>query len=181
MGYFLTNANFNSDAYAALPAHRIPDIVLVKKAYPSRRKKNKTRNWKLMSIAKEAGEDGETSNARGVVGRLGGRDQKRVEEDYELFLRDIEEDEEMRGTVNLYKAKSTHVGAGSGLAGGKTRKTTVKQNAMEVSVEVVPEATMAKAEVGAADDQEDEPDFPEVKLDELLEDFDEMTLEEHEV
>lgn len=172
LGYFLTNANFNSDAFAALPAHRIPDIVLVRKAYPNRRKKNKARPWKLRSIAKEAGEEGETGNARGVVGRLGGRDQKKVEEDYELFLRELEEDEEMRGAVNLYKAKNERPGAGSGLAGGKTRKK--GQFDMEVD-----EGTASEAQgSGATGDEEEEPDFPEVKLDELLDDFDEMTLED---
>ena len=94
LGYFLTSANFNSDEFAALPAERIPDLVLVKKAYPNRRKKNKPRAWRLRSIAKEAGEEGETGAGRGVVGRMGGRDQRKVEEDYELFLRDLEEDEE---------------------------------------------------------------------------------------
>ncbi|KAI0684863.1 NMD3 family-domain-containing protein [Cerioporus squamosus] len=46
--------------FHTLPAHRVPDIVLVKKAYPNRRKKNKPRAWKLRSMAKEAGEEGET-------------------------------------------------------------------------------------------------------------------------
>jgi len=56
-------------------------------------------------MAKEAREEGETRKERGVVGRMGGRDQKKVEEDYELFLRDLEEDPEMRGAVNLYKVE----------------------------------------------------------------------------
>ncbi|KAK7685395.1 hypothetical protein QCA50_011258 [Cerrena zonata] len=47
MGYYISNSNFNSDDFAALPSHRIPDIILVKKSYPNRRKKNKPRNWKL--------------------------------------------------------------------------------------------------------------------------------------
>lgn len=172
MGYFLTNANFNSDDYASLPAHRIPDIILVKKSYPNRRKKNKTRAWKLRSIAKEAGEEGETGNARGVVGRMGGRDQKKIEEDYELFLREIEEDEEMRGAVNLYRSKDAKPGAGSGLAGGKTRK----KAQFDMDVDEAPAAA------APADDEEgeEEADFPEISLNELLEDFDEMTLEEHE-
>jgi len=57
-------------------------------------------------MAREEGEEGEIGSGRGAVGRMpvGGRDQKKVEEDYELFLRDLEEDPEMRSTVNLYKA-----------------------------------------------------------------------------
>jgi nonsense-mediated mRNA decay protein 3 len=184
MGYHLTNANYNSDDFANLPSSRIPDIILVKKAYPNRRKKSKSRNWQLRSIAKEAGEEGETGKERGVVGRMGGRDQKKVEEDYELFLRDLEEDPEMRGAVNLYKADvrmdgsgGSGSGAGSGMAGGKTRKKT--QFAMEVDErmedrkEVEQISGKGQEEV---EEVEEEPDFPEVKLDELLENFDEMTL-----
>ena len=177
LGYHLSNANFNSDDFASLPSHRIPDIILVKKTYPNRRKKNKARNWKLKSIAKEAGEEGETGGGRGVVGRMGGRDQKKVEEDYELFLRDIEEDEEMRGAVNLYRSKNDKPGAGSGLAGGKTRKRA--QFEMDVDGGTTKEEP-TNAPVPDGDvEEEDEIDFPEVKLEELLEDFDEMTLNDH--
>lgn len=186
MGYHISNANYNSDAFAELPSARIPDIILVKKSYPNRRKKSKSRNWQLRSIAKEAGEEGETGKERGVVGRMGGRDQKKVEEDYELFLRDLEEDPEMRGAVNLYKAqqladaKMDGVKAGSGLAGGKTRKKA--KFAMDVddgTSMAVEEKT--KEEGSDDDDVEEEPDFPEVKLDELLENFDEMTLDSADV
>ena len=176
MGYYITNTNFNSDDFAALPSHRIPDIILVKKSYPNRRKKNKPRNWKLRTIGMEAGEEGETGSGRGVVGRMGGRDQKKVEEDYELFLRDLEEDEEMRGAVNLYRSKDDRPGAGSGLAGGKTRRK--GQGQFDMDVDESGAAAAAAANTEAATYEEDEPDFPDVKLDELLEDFDEMTLEE---
>ena len=172
MGYHISHANYNSDAFAELPSERIPDIILVKKSYPNRRKKSKSRNWQLRSIAMEAGEDGDTGKGRGVVGRMGGRDQKKVEEDYELFLRDLEEDPEMRGAVNLYKAQQ-HQGdvkmngekAEGGLDGGKTRKKT--SSAMDVD----------DGEKAKEDGDNEEADFPEIKLDELLENFDEMTLD----
>jgi nonsense-mediated mRNA decay protein 3 len=181
MGYHLSNTNFNSDEFANLPQDRIPDVILVRKAYPNRRKKNKSRNWRLRSIAKEEGEEGETGSGRGAVGRMGGRDQKKVEEDYELFLRELEEDPEMRSAINLYKAEKmddTKQGnSGSRTSGVKERKKA--QYAMDVDevVEPVPEP------VSEATDEEAEADFPEVRLDELLENFDEMTLgeeEEHE-
>jgi len=181
MGYHLSNANFNSDDYANLPQDRIPDIVLVRKAYPNRRKKTRTRNWRLRSMAKEEGEEGETGSGRGVVGRMGGRDQRKVEEDYELFLRELEEDPEMRGAVNMYKADGMkNEKAGAGLAGGKTRKKA--QFAMDVDEgHVDKEMEAGAAEPAAAEHQdEDEPDFPEVHLDELLENFDEMTLGDEE-
>lgn len=118
LGYHLSASNFNSDEYAGLSADRIPDVVLVKKTYPTRRKKSKARTWRLKSMAKEVEEDAQNGDrSRGMIGKMGGRDQKKIEEDYELFLQDLEEDVEMRSAINMYKAE----GVGSGLAGGKNR------------------------------------------------------------
>lgn len=170
MGYYLTSSNFNSDDFATLQADRIPDIVLVKKAYPNRRKKGKPRNWKLRSIAKEQGEEGDTGGGRGVVGRMGGRDQKRVDEDYELFLMDLEEDPELRGTVNLYKTKDVNMK--DAIDGGRRQRH--GQYGMDVDEVDGGHVPLTSGEEG----EEEEPDFPEVKLEELLEEFDEMTLED---
>ena len=165
MGYYLTASNFNSDDYASLPAERIPDVILVKKAYPNRRKKGRMRGWKLRSIAKEEGEEGETGGGRGVVGRVGGRDQRKVDEDYEIFLRELEEDPELRANVNLYKARDMKM---------HDQNTTKKggQYGMDVD-EVGPEVASTDVD---GEDEEEEGDFPDVRLEELLEDFDEMTL-----
>lgn len=173
LGYHLTRSNFNSDAFSALPSSRIPDVILVRKTYPNRRKKNRTRNWRLKSIAKEAAEEDSEGVRGGVIGRMGGRDQKKVEEDYELFLREIEEDDEMRSAMNLYKRP----GAGSGMAGGKTRgRAKDVAGTMDVDGEVSTVAVPSNVNAETADEENEEPDFPEVRLDELLDDFDEMTL-----
>lgn len=214
LGYFLTSANFNSDHFAALPQSRVPDLILVRKTYPNRRKKNKQRKWRLKSIVKEeigtegaeTGDDhtAAAAKAKGVVGRMGGRDQKKVEEDYELFLRDLEEDPEMRKEVNLYKAdvgdvKMRGVNAGlvpaSAKGGGKKKRGGGAQHAMDVDMDA--DAAAPRGEQPSKEDSmgvdgkedrdgdeqekeeedgEEEPDFPEVRLDELLNDFDEMTL-----
>lgn len=179
LGYHLSRANFNSDTFAALSSSRVPDVILVRKTYPTRRKKNRPRNWKLKSMAKEVeAEDGTEGgkNRGGVIGRMGGRDKKKVEEDYELFLRDIEEDEEMRGAVNLYKAP----GAGTDTAGRKTRRKGKDQYSMDVDDAIASREGVTSSDITKeADDDEEEPDFPEVNLDELLDDFDEMTLGEN--
>lgn len=158
LGYHLTLSNFNSPEYAALKADRVPDVVLVKKTYPNGRKKSKARAWRLKSMAKEVEEEesGKGAGRGGVVGRMGGRDQKKVEEDYELFLRDLEEDEEMRKEVNLFKVKGDVTMKGPGAGARK--------------------AVQFGMDVDEDEEEEDEADFPEVKLDELLDDFDEMTL-----
>ncbi|KAH7099754.1 RNA binding protein [Auriculariales sp. MPI-PUGE-AT-0066] len=146
LGYFLTRANFNSDTYAALDASS--------KAYPARRKKNRTRNWRLKSMAMEAGDTG----ADGVVGRMGGRDKKKVDEDYEIFLRDLEEDVEMRAAVNLYKAKTERKRPGA------------------MDVDVAPPAPAPQPAAG--DDDEDDGGAPTVGIDELLDDMENLDIED---
>ncbi|GAB00009.1 uncharacterized protein L969DRAFT_99961 [Mixia osmundae IAM 14324] len=106
MGYQLHSANFNNTAWDSLKTDRIPEVILVRKTYPNRAKKSKGRKWRLRSMAKEAGEDGIGLGRERAVkaGRMPGHaEQARAEADYEAFLRDIEEDEEMRQGVNLYK------------------------------------------------------------------------------
>ncbi|CAE6438707.1 unnamed protein product [Rhizoctonia solani] len=185
LGYFLSRANFNSDEFDALDSSRVPDVVLVKKTYPNRRKKHRARNWRLRSIAKEANED-ESGEGRGALGRRGGLDQARVEADYEAFLQELEEDPELRATVNLYKAESKEPPEekkGGGKKGGQYAMEGVEshvpdeekkgggkkggQYAMEGVESHVPE-----------DEDEGEGGFPEVRVDELLEHLEEMGLED---
>lgn len=98
LGYMISETNFNNAELDAIEASHaygstIPDVVLVKKYYPNR-KKNRRRNWKLKRMAKEEGELLPKQNA-----------QDRTEEEYEQFLRDVEEDDEFRANMALYKAK----------------------------------------------------------------------------
>ncbi|KAI5451426.1 ribosome-binding protein [Naganishia albida] len=171
LGFHISKANYNSDAFESLDPTRTPDVVLVKKTYPNRRKKSKPRNWKLKSIAVEADDNAHQTGGvgRGALGRRGGVDSQKVEKDYELFLRDLEEDPEFRSAVNLYKADkpSTDVNmtAGSGL-GGKKQKTVRMANDMDV------EEDEAEEQPDEDDDmEEEEADFPDIELHELLEDL----------
>jgi nonsense-mediated mRNA decay protein 3 len=194
LGYHLTNSNFNSEAFEALDQGRIPDVVLVKKTYPNRRRKARTRNWKLKSIAKEAedvAEGGDKVVGRGALGRRGGVDQKNVERDYELFLRDLEEDKEMRAAINLYKTggaapeedvegdvkmNGNGGAAGSGMKGGKRRNgKKVEEEKMEVEGDLVQDEGH-DGDDETVDDEDD--DFPEIEMDELLEHFEEMGVDD---
>ena len=191
LGYHLTHSNYNSEAFESLETSRIPDVVLVKKTYPNRRKKSKPRNWKLRSIAKEAEEAGADSGAagRGALGRRGGVDQKNVERDYELFLRDLEEDKEMRGAINLYRSnkdkdangdvKMRTNAPGSGMQGGKRRAKKPSEPNADDTMDV--EEDLVVSDHGADGDDEtggDEEDFPEIEMDELLEHFEEMDMDD---
>lgn len=98
MGYLLTGTNFNNPEWEALEESHVysstlPDVVLVKKHYPGR-KKNRKRNWKLKRMDKDEGE---------LLPKKA--DQERLDKEYEQFLQDVEEDEEMRAALALYKSE----------------------------------------------------------------------------
>jgi len=133
-GYNLASANFNHTVFEEYSkSNNVPDVVLIKKSYPSRRKRVRARQWKLKELAMEEENAGEKTKAEVA----------KAEQDYELFLRDIEEDPELRGMINLYKN---------------------------------PNAT-AQQDDEMLDESEAEEDFPEIQLEELL---DELTLEDKE-
>lgn len=107
MGYDLTGTVFNDDNFAAIEANKkhsatIPDVILVKKFY-ARKKKPKGRNWRLRRMAREYDEE---SVAQGNSGGRRQDQENRLEQDFEMFLRDVEEDQELRQTLDLYKARN---------------------------------------------------------------------------
>ncbi|KAF2859254.1 NMD3-domain-containing protein [Piedraia hortae CBS 480.64] len=86
MGYHLKETQFNHPEFEAIldskkHAARVPDVVLVRKHYPARRKK-KTRQWKLKRLGPETVKE---------------------EVDYEQFLQDLEADPELRENMTLYR------------------------------------------------------------------------------
>lgn len=138
MGYFVANSNYNSDLFDGLNTDHIPDVVLVKKLY--RRKTRKNRNWKLKRMAKEH-KDIEAS--QDYSSRTQKQEMERAERDYEVFLQELEEDAELRQSVNMYRSGQLP-------------------------------APVASTEV---DEDEDE-DAPQIDIDELLDELDEMTLDD---
>ena len=143
MGYLLTGTNYNSPQYDAVEESHaygttIPDVILVKKHYPNRRR-NRRRNWKLKRMAQEEAEAAAVSKKSGQDGK---------ENDYEMFLRDVEEDDELRAALMLYKNSNKK-----------------KKEADEMSV--------------ATTEMDEENDGPKVNLDELLDDFDELGIEDN--
>lgn len=154
MGYHLTRTQFNNPEFEAIEQSKnysgqIPDVVLVKKVYP-RHKKNKPRGWRLRRMAKEEAD---------VLPRK--QDANRDELEYEQFLRDVEEDPELRQTMNLYKAQQAE----------KRRK--AREDAME-GVETMEGVEEEEEEDG--DEVESDDDGLEVPLDQLIDEFDEMNM-----
>ncbi|KAJ3008189.1 hypothetical protein HKX48_008717 [Thoreauomyces humboldtii] len=160
LGYDLTHANFNSDNWDNLLGNAktrgsVPDVFLVKKSYPNARKKGKSRGWKLKTLGKE--EELELVNR-------GKSEKARQEMDYELFLRDIEEDSELRGMINLYKDPAAKAAAEAAALLAAAQQGAHAGDAMDADGVV------------EDDDEEPEEDFPEVDVDELLEDMDALKI-----
>ena len=135
MGYYIANSNYNSDLFDGLNFDHVPDVVLVKKLY--RRKTKKSRNWKLKRMAKE---HKDIDAAQDYSSRVQKQEMERAERDYEVFLQELEEDEELRQTVNIYKSD--------------------------------------KAPVNEHEIDDEEEDAPQIDIDELLDELDDMTLED---
>lgn len=146
MGYHLTGTNFNNPQFEALEesnaSSSIPDVMLVKKFY-ARKKKNKARNWRLKRMNKEEGE---------MLPRK--QDQDRMERDFEMFLRDVEEDTELRSTLALYKAQ-------------QAKREKDRMEGVEAA---------SVAETDATEDG----DVPKIDMNELLDEFDELNVEDKE-
>ena len=86
----------------------------------------------------------------------------------------------MRAAVNLYKAGDRAGGDAAMREVRGPKKGKRAQFAMDVDDEA-PQQGQQTAEQGEdGEEQEDEPDFPQVGIDELLDEFDEMTLAEDE-
>ncbi|KAG9253219.1 NMD3 family-domain-containing protein [Emericellopsis atlantica] len=134
MGYLLNGTNYNNPEYEAIEqsstySSTMPDVVLVKKHFP-RKKKSRRRNWRLKRMDKDEGE---------LLPKKA--DQDRMDREYEAFLRDVEEDEELRAALALYKQQKE-------------------------------EEEMSMA------DESDDAEAPQVNMEELLDDFDELRMED---
>ncbi|XP_073035619.1 uncharacterized protein [Primulina eburnea] len=94
LGYDLFGANSNDielDKYKGLV---LPEVILIKKSYEEKRQKKigKLRSWKLKSLNMEIDL---TSKFRD--------NEEKINSEYEQFLRDLEENPELRFSISLYR------------------------------------------------------------------------------
>lgn len=135
MGYLLSEANFNNPEYEAVEqsstyGSTLPDVVLVKKHFV-RRRKNRPRNWKLKRMDRDEGE---------LLPKKA--DQERMDREYEQFLQDVEEDEDLRAAMALYKNQRND------------------------------------DEMSTAETEEEDENIPQVNMEELLDEFDELQVKD---
>ncbi|KAB2075606.1 hypothetical protein ES319_A07G233900v1 [Gossypium barbadense] len=95
LGYDLYGANNNDNELDKYQNLVIPEVILLKKSYEEKRqkKRGKPRPWKLKSLDMELDE----SKGRGY--------EEKMNTEYEEFLRDLEENPELRFNLSLYRNK----------------------------------------------------------------------------
>ncbi|OWM86485.1 60S ribosomal export protein NMD3 [Punica granatum] len=92
LGYDLYRANINDMELERYRGLILPEAILIKKSYEEKRqkKRGKPRSWKLKSLNMEVDE---TRN----------REEEKKDVEYEEFLRDLEENPELRFNISLYR------------------------------------------------------------------------------
>jgi nonsense-mediated mRNA decay protein 3 len=90
LGYDLENSNFNDSDITSMKNRVVrSEVILVKKHYP---RKMRPRHWKLGNLEIDTGDNKDKKSKL-----------RTAERENEEFMRDIEEDVEMRGQITLYK------------------------------------------------------------------------------
>ncbi|KAJ1433725.1 hypothetical protein SESBI_05867 [Sesbania bispinosa] len=92
LGYDLYGANSNDIELEKYRGLVLPEAILIKKSYEEKRQKRrgKTRSWKLKSL------DMEVDDKNRV-------EQDKMNSEYEQFLKDLEENPELRFNISLYR------------------------------------------------------------------------------
>eukprot|EP00465_Bigelowiella_longifila_P002677 CAMPEP_0185253228 /NCGR_PEP_ID=MMETSP1359-20130426/2067_1 /TAXON_ID=552665 /ORGANISM="Bigelowiella longifila, Strain CCMP242" /LENGTH=233 /DNA_ID=CAMNT_0027835573 /DNA_START=60 /DNA_END=761 /DNA_ORIENTATION=- len=129
-GYDLKSLIVQDDVQSRLRGRDLPEVVIVRKTFPNRKNRARTRRFKLKTLQKEGAEGKGSKRSNNT---------DKAEDDMEVFMNDLEEDPEMRADVNLYKRKVT------------SRAEDVKMRGGE--------------------EDEDDDGFPEISMDELIEDM----------
>jgi|TARA_B100001741_G_scaffold81364_1_gene65958 nonsense-mediated mRNA decay protein 3 len=101
MGYDLSNLQIvdpELEKYSGKLQGIVPDVILVKKSYAESRRKRRERGvaraWRLQRMQVEEADDSQQKSRGGV---------DRMAQDEELFYQELEEDEETRAHVQIFK------------------------------------------------------------------------------
>lgn len=126
LGYDLENKNWNSDLWDQVDQDRVQSVILIKKVLSeddkNSKRKTKNRKWRLKRMAVEHNEREEIKASEAASGetiKLGKHDaaMQRQERDYEEFLDELEQDEELREGVEIYLEPSDNEGDDDGSFG----------------------------------------------------------------
>eukprot|EP01107_Rhizomastix_libera_P005134 TRINITY_DN1836_c1_g1_i1.p1 TRINITY_DN1836_c1_g1~~TRINITY_DN1836_c1_g1_i1.p1 ORF type:complete len:324 (-),score=96.34 TRINITY_DN1836_c1_g1_i1:121-1092(-) len=143
-GYLLAGGNWNEGDTLAATDANMPDVILVRKGYRCRSVRR--RHWELQRLPKVDDED---------------KTKKEVEQDekdYENLMEELERDPELRKEVNMYRTKDAE-------------EILKDREAKKAQKEKESDDAMGEEEEG---DYAEDPEFPDVKVDELLQPLREM-------
>lgn len=145
-GYDIGNAVFNENLLSGHKRLELPDFILFKKTFAIRNR-SKRRAWRLKRLNMELDESVvDTANRRSALDPIG-----RMAAEQEEFMQDLEQDEELRSGLNIYK--------------DPTKQITKKMDGMDLDGRSKAPEPSNNTDT---DDYEDE-DYPEVPVEELLE------------
>lgn len=143
LGYDVANAVYNE---ALLEGHKrleLPDVLLFKKTY-EKKNRAKRRQWRLQRLNMQLDDSMlDTGSKKRGADRGNADPLAMMQEEQEEFMQELEQDPELRSTVNLFKSDAP-------------------------STDVV-DATMARSSANASEDEEADEEYPEVPIEELLE------------
>lgn len=169
LGYNLVNANLNSDIWDQLALDprfecTIPEVVIVRKTYPRSLRNKKSSIWKLKNLDKQFAEE---------VQNKGGDAVNSNEKEYELFLREIEEDPEIRSNMNLY------LDAEALSAKQKKKGATAKRGNPGTDMEIFHpgDGNDPESKSTASYTDSEYEDFPEIKIEHLNKDLSNLKID----
>lgn len=152
LGYDLGNAVYNDNLLAGHKKLELPDFLLFKRTY-SKKNRSKRRLWRLKRLNMELDETmvDTASSKRAALDPIA-----RMAAEQEEFLQDLEQDKDLRSTINIYKDPARIPTSG-------TEMDVEESNAPEPAAQVQLPASDEE------DSEEQDEEYPEVPIEELLE------------
>lgn len=147
LGYDLGNAVFNEGLLDGHKKLELPDFVLFKKFY-GKKNRSKRRMWRLKRLNMELDDSViDVANRKSALDPI-----SKMAAEQEEFMQDLEQDHELRSSVNLYK--------------DPTKDPTVRNSGMVVDGSN--SNRMENAPAVKSEETGDDEEYPEVPIDELL-------------
>lgn len=115
LGYDLQGSNFNDNELSDIKQSKIPEVVLVRKVYA----KKTRRNFKLKKLPIDKDEN-----------------KGKEKEDFERFLDEVEEDEEIRAAIRLFKVKNNKESTQQPVTMSKKDKRKAKKSTINEEIKV---------------------------------------------
>jgi nonsense-mediated mRNA decay protein 3 len=151
MGYLIPALNCNHDDFTEALLHNktVPDVILVRKHYPSQKRRRRRRQWKINTLPKE-----------GTDGPVRKGDKQAADEDLDEFLDDLERDVDYRAVVGLYKDDSHKLPDGTSTVADDDDNAVVGQDELldEASEPEEEEAALPPADTSATNSMEKAPE-----------------------